>query len=331
MHIVLLILKLLLIILLSLIGLVILLALLVLFAPIRYKLYARKKDDIWAKMTARWLGFVLCFKLTYDQDNGMVYRLRLFGGTLFGSDKPPSFRRKKNSDELENDDATCGQTDPSVDDQTRTTQNTSQNTIQNNDVGDDPGQVLTESFPSADPEDSEFLLEDKEFEQRTEGDGENLRENIWGRIGRKIDSIFKKIAEKYRSAAEKIASLKKKKDGYTKLMNNVRTKEALRVVKTELMALLRHLKPSKLKGQLTYGTGDPASTGQHLGIMSAFFPLYYDNIDITPDFENKILEGDIMIKGSIRLWSVGWCALKVMWNKNVKITISRFKKISGGN
>lgn len=331
MHIVLLILKILLIILLSLIGLVILLALLVLFAPIRYKLYARKKDDIWAKMTARWLGFVLCFKLTYDQDNGLVYRLRLFGGTLFGSDKPPSFRRKKNSDELENDDATCGQTDPSVDDQARTTQNTSQNTNQNNDVGDGLGQVLTENFPSADPEDSEFLLEDKEFEQRTEGDGEKLRENIWERIGRKIDSIFKKIAEKYRSAAEKFASLKKKKDGYTKLMNNVRTKEALRVVKTELMALLRHLKPSKLKGQLTYGTGDPSSTGQHLGIMSAFFPLYYDNIDITPDFENKILEGDIMIKGSIRLWSVGWCALKVIWNKNVKITVSRFKKISGGN
>ena len=327
MHIVLLILKILLIILLSLIGLVILLALLVLFAPVRYKLYARKNDDIWAKMTARWLGFVLCFKLTYDQNNGIVYRLRLFGGTLFGSDKTPNLRHEKNSDELENDDATDGQIDAFVDDQTES----AKNTTQNSDAGNGSDRVLTEEFPSADPEDSEFLLEDKEFEQRAESGREKLRENIFERIGRKIDSIFKKIAEKYRSAAEKFASLKKKKDGYTKLMNNVRTKEALRVAKTELMALLRHLKPSKLKGQLTYGTGDPASTGQHLGIMSAFFPLYYDNIDITPDFENKILEGDIMIKGRIRLWSVGWCALKVIWNKNVKITISRFKKISGGN
>ena len=65
--------------------------------------------------------------------------------------------------------------------------------------------------------------------------------------------------------------------------------------------------------------------------MSVLFPLYYDHIDITPDFSEKRLEGDIMIKGRIRLWTVGWCVLKVIWNKNVKITISRYKKMSGGS
>lgn len=298
MHIVLLILKILLIIVLSLIGLVVLLALLVLFAPVRYKLYARKQEDIWAKFTATWLGFVLCFKLVYDQKDGLDYRLRLFGGTLFGSEK------NKNDNGIDKEESVVHET------------------VQ--ETGSDEEETSFEQeFPSADSEDREFLLEDKEFEHETEG--------ILGRIGRRFDAVCKSIADRYKSISEKIAGLKKKKDGYTKLVNNVRTKEAIRVVKVQLMALLKHLKPSKLKGQIIYGTGDPASTGQQLGYMSVLFPLYYDHIDITPDFEQKRLEGDLMVKGRIRIWTVGWCVLKVIWNKNVKITISRFKKISGGN
>lgn len=300
MHIVLLILKILLIIVLSLIGIVVLLALLVLFAPVRYKLYARKQEDIWAKFTATWLGFVLCFKMVYDQSDGLDYRLRLFGGTLFGSEK------NKKGDGTDKEGFV--EHEP----------------VHEMKTGSDEKETSFEQeFPSADNEDREFLLEDKEFEYKTEG--------ILGRIGRRLDAVCRSITEKYKSISEKIAGLKKKKDGYTKLVNNVRTKEAIRVVKVQLVALLKHLKPSKLKGQIVYGTGDPASTGQHLGYMSVLFPLYYDHIDITPDFEQKRLEGDLMAKGYIRIWTVGLCVLKVIWNKNVKITMSRFKKISGGN
>lgn len=318
MHIVLLILKILLIIVLSIIGLVLLLALLVLFAPVRYKMYVRKQDDIWAKLTARWLGFVLCFKLVYDQGEGLNYRLRLFGGTLFGSEKKESRRGKKSgrpADDYDDNSIEAGNPDTDID-------NTANNI---EDIENTTGEDLEfeRDFPSADSEDREFLLEDKEFEKKTEG--------IFGKIGRKIDSLCKHIADKYKNISEKVSGLKKKKDGYTKLVNNVRTKEAFRVTKVQLIALLKHLKPSVLKGQITYGTGDPASTGQNLGYMSVLFPLYYDHIDITPDFENEILEGDLMMKGWIMVWSVGWCVLKVIWNKNVKITISRFKKISGGN
>ena len=65
--------------------------------------------------------------------------------------------------------------------------------------------------------------------------------------------------------------------------------------------------------------------------VSLLFPLYYDNIDITPDFSEAWLEGDLFMKGRIRLGTIGWSVLKVIWNKNVKITIARLKKISGGN
>ena len=53
--------------------------------------------------------------------------------------------------------------------------------------------------------------------------------------------------------------------------------------------------------------------------------------NITPDFSEARLEGDLFMKGRIRLGTIGWSVLKVIWNKNVKITIARLKKISGGN
>lgn len=323
MHIVWLILKILLIVILSLVGLVLLLALLILFAPVRYKAYIRKQDDIWAKLTARWLGFVLCFKLVYDQESGINYRLRLFGGTLFGSDSPAKNKTSdSNTDEI---------SDNSTDSTSTEYQERDKHKDNDNDNEDVSGETdFADSFPSADSADRDFLLEDHEFESGNGGKG-RFKDGFFTRIGKKIDSICKKIITACRNASEKLKGLKKKKDGYTKLMNNVRTKEAIRVVKVQLIALLKALKPSKLKGQVTYGTGDPATTGQQLGYMSVLFPLYYDHIDITPDFENKRLEGDLMVKGSIRLWSVGWCVLKVIWNKNVKITVSRFKKITGGN
>ena len=230
----------------------------------RYRAYVKKDDDIFAKFSARWLGFVLCFKVLYDSD-GLRYRLRLFGGTIMGSEKS--------------------------------------------------------AIPE--PEDRQFLLEDSEFEEPVPGP--------LIRLGRRIDSMAKTVVSKFKDLSEKFASLKKKKDGYTKLVHNVRTKEAMRVFKVELIKVLKHLKPTKLKGQIIYGADDPATTGERLGYMSLLFPLYYDNIDITPDFSEARLEGDLFMKGRIRLGTIGWSVLKVIWNKNVKITIARLKKISGGN
>ena len=299
MHILLVILKILLIIVLSLVGLAVAIALLILFVPVRYKLYASKYDSIFAKFTARWMGFVLCFKAVYDTD-GLEYRLRLFGGTIIGN-------KQKIPEREDSDEDTAVRHD--IDD------------IENASVEqeDDDEQ---DKYPSVAHEDRDFVLEDREFDEKPSG--------FFDRIGGMIDRACGSILDKVKSITDRIIGLKKKKDGYTKLINNVRTKEAIRIVKAQLLKLLRHLKPAKLRGQVTYGAGDPAETGQHLGYMSVFFPLYCDNIDITPDFSKKIFEGDIFIKGRIRIAVICLYVLKVVLNKNVKITVERFKKISKG-
>ena len=84
-HIFLLILKILLITVLILVGLVLVLLLLLLFVPVRYRFYAEKHDNFICKLKASWLGFVFCFKANYDE-NGFVYWLRSFGGTLVSNE-----------------------------------------------------------------------------------------------------------------------------------------------------------------------------------------------------------------------------------------------------
>lgn len=292
MHIFLLVLKILLIVVLSVLGLAIALALLVLLVPVRYKAYVQKQDSVLAKASATWLGFVVCFKASYD-DERLVYRLRLLGGTIIDSEKTDDEEEKEGAEEPEK-------------------------TVKPRKPRKQEKKTEAE-FASLDGDDADFYTDESEFETKNNG--------FFAKLGRRLDALAKGITDKLDGISKKLSGLKDKKNGYTKLYKNARTKEAISVVKRQLVLLLRHIKPVKLKGQVIYGAGDPADTGQHLGYMSLLFPLYYDHIDITPDFEEKRLEGDLFMAGRIRLCVVCLSVLKVILNKNCRITYERFKKI----
>lgn len=331
MHIFLLILKILLIVVLSVLGLVIALALLVLLAPVRYKAYAQKQESVLAKVSATWLGFVVCFKASYD-DEGLVYRLRLFGGSIIDSEKSGKIDEENEPDieeaaeESEVQDGAEETEEPGVqggaEDIEEPEEQDSAEEEEKPEEQHSADETDAPEFYSLDGDDADFYTDESEFEIKPEG--------VFARLGKKIDAAAKGVSSRIKSISEKLSGLKKKKAGYTKLYNNARTKEAVKVVKKQLIRLLKHLKPTKVRGRVRYGSGDPADTGKHLGYMSVLFPLYGDNIDITPDFEEKVLEGDLFIKGRIRLIKVVRCGLGIIINKNCRITYKRFKKISGG-
>lgn len=307
--------KILLIVVLSLIGLALFLVLLALLAPFRYKAFAQKDENIFAKLTVRWLGFVLCFKLVYDTD-GLDYKLRLFGGTLYGNNKQGPHVKRKDRKNIDDGPA------QEIEEQEIAIK-ASEDDMSLDEAAKDFSGPKEEDLSWADDDDKSFLLEDEELQEQ--------KQNFFTRIGKNIDRLFKAATDKVTSLKASVLELKKKKDNYLKLYNNVRTKETIRLAKKAIIAILKSFKPQKLRGKLLYGTGDPASTGMHMAYMSVLFPIYYDNIDITPDFQEKVLTGDVYIKGRIRLISIVVHCLRFILNKNVRITIKRFKKIKGGN
>lgn len=88
------------------------------------------------------------------------------------------------------------------------------------------------------------------------------------------------------------------------LLREDNTKAFVCILKDNVVHLWRKLKPKVLRGRLLFGTGDPASTGEILGIFAILYAWYGDGIRITPDFEQKIWQGEVFIKGRISLFTI---------------------------
>ena len=76
------------------------------------------------------------------------------------------------------------------------------------------------------------------------------------------------------------------------------------------------LLPQKLNAKITFGFEDPYYTGKVLGWIAALIPIYGDHIDITPDFEKRILKGELKIKGRIRRYKILYLLWKVYKDKD---------------
>ena len=313
-HIFLLILKILLITVLILIGLVLVLLLLLLFVPVRYRFYAEKHDNFICKLKASWLGFVFCFKANYDE-NGFVYWLRSFGGTLVSnedgfseesqeeadteteaaeSEKETRMRKKAEVREAKKQEkreqAEAGKAKKTEKQEAEDAESDQQDGLSD--------QMIQDADPDREDRDAnrEFAEDHSEFQKSPE--------TIFTRIGKKFDRFVIAVKDKIEAVVRKLHHMKDKAEQYKKFVRAGTTKQAFQVLKRNVILLLKHLNPTKIKGQVTYGSGDPASTGKQLGYLSLILPLYYNKIDITPDFSKKILEGDIFIKGRIRVYNI---------------------------
>ena len=343
-HIFLLILKILLITVLILIGLVLVLLLLLLFVPVRYRFYAEKHDNFICKLKASWLGFVFCFKANYDE-NGFVYWLRSFGGTLVSNEdgfseesqeetdteteaaenetearmrkKAEAREAKKLKKQEKREQAEAGKAKKLKKQEAEDAESDQQDGL--------PDQIIQDADSDREDRDAnrEFAEDHSEFQKS--------QETIFTRIGKKFDRFVIAVKDKIEAVVRKLHHMKDKAEQYKKFVRAGTTKQAFQVLKRNVILLLKHLNPTKIKGQVTYGSGDPASTGKQLGYLSLILPLYYNKIDITPDFSKKILEGDIFIKGRIRVYNILYYCCKVYFNKYVKRSMAYLKKISGGN
>lgn len=92
-------------------------------------------------------------------------------------------------------------------------------------------------------------------------------------------------------------------------------------LKKEFIRLLKFLKPKKLKGKIRFGMEDPYVTGQILAVLSVFYPFYAERVEIYPEFDQKILEGNLYVKGHVRGIYALIMAFNLIIDKNVRTTI----------
>lgn len=86
--------------------------------------------------------------------------------------------------------------------------------------------------------------------------------------------------------------------------------------KNKLLKVIKSVLPRKwyLKGEL--GFEDPAATGRFMAIRGILYPVLGNAIQITPNFERKIIDIKGKLKGHIRLGNLCWQMISLLLNKH---------------
>ena len=150
--------------------------------------------------------------------------------------------------------------------------------------------------------------------------------NIFSRLVFKA----KKIYHKFKTWCKKLMNMLKKADDIkTKLLalaefiDSREFKDNFAFAKVQLGRLFKHIMPLKHRIKLEFGTGSPDTTGEILGALAVVMALTGMNIQVMPDFDNAIFRGEIYMKGRIRLFNILIIALKVYFNKELRIVADK--------
>ena len=128
--------------------------------------------------------------------------------------------------------------------------------------------------------------------------------------------------EDFRLTIEKICDKIKKVKKILKSEQMKRTK--VWIIK-EIKALIFHIKPKKLQGNIRFGMEDPCLTGEILAVAGVFYPLYGEYFTIEPFFEKQILEGEVSFRGRIYGMYFALLAWRVFQNRDLRFIIKKFK------
>ena len=189
--------------------------------------------------------------------------------------------------------------------------------------------------------DGESLENEEEIEEEREGKISFLRRLInklkqvcvkikrfFITIGNKIKNlknVFRKLKEKFLSIWKLIQGLWEKKSKVVAFFQSEENKAGIKLGLFSIWRLLKHIAPTKAKGYIHFGSGDPATTGQALGAAAAFYGYYGKYVKVEPDFEEEVLEGELFIKGRIRLFNLLIIGIKLLRDENFKRFIKNTK------
>ena len=162
-------------------------------------------------------------------------------------------------------------------------------------------------------------------EQASGGASKEEKRTIAGFFG-SLFRILRNIKYTILKIYDKIKHIVRNIRYYLAVIKSETFQRAYKVCSTQIVRLLKGILPKKLEGTLRIGTGDPASTGQVMAVYGILYPLLGDNIAITPDFEEQVIEGRLNIKGKITVF----CILKTAWiiyfNKDLRRVMKLFKR-----
>ena len=131
-------------------------------------------------------------------------------------------------------------------------------------------------------------------------------------------STPKKKKRKKSSFADRIKRICEKASSLRETVEDEENQKAVRLLISKVKYLLHHLRFRKFEGRLAFGFEDPAAVGRILAVLSLFYPLYGECFTITPVFDHTLFEGEIALKGHVRLIHILIAGIQLMMNKKIR-------------
>ena len=346
-HIILVLLKFIGIVLLTLLGLLVTILLVVLLVPVRYRIWVSHGAMVRVEGRVSWILHLIHLRVTQEGEERRI-RLRLFGIILYDSARPrkpgkPKRRRRNtanrnkvhSTNELKPEGVITPGSSPVPEEQATDydRQQSKQLSSEEQDLSGTAAIFGVE--PTEDPGAEASANNTSEEEASENNTSEEEMENavgLLGRVLRRIKSFFQGIRNKLRrlitnlkQGLSKLINIKQKINLIKEFISEEENRKAFGITWQSLKKLLRHVLPRKLRSRVVFGTGDPCSTGQALGVFSMLYGIYGDSIQITPDFEHKVFEGNHYARGRIRMGTLLIIVIKLLLDKKFKQLKRNFK------
>ena len=128
----------------------------------------------------------------------------------------------------------------------------------------------------------------------------------------------KKKKRKKSSFADRIKRICEKLSALREAVEDEENQKAFRLLLSRVKYLLHHHRFRRFEGRLVFGFDDPAMMGRILGVLSLFYPLYGESFTITPVFDHTAFEGEVALKGHVRLIHILIAGIQLMMNKKIR-------------
>ena len=310
-HIILLILKIIGIVIACIIGLILLLICSILFVAFRYSGKVKFDKQVEYSLCGHWLLWAVSFKVEGRQTNPRTI-VRLFGYPLIDTARP-----KKEKAAAENE-------------KTKKAEKPEKAVV---------GAIDKKPEKTGNPEKTKTAVKTEKAEktQRKEivkSTAPVPKPSLRARISGIKDKIIGKIKEKIAAIKAKLRKignifkkLKNKKEKLEAIFLSKEGRATIRRLKVQTFKILKHLKFKKLRGRLHFGFDDPATTGKVLGMASILYPMYRESLKFEPDFNGAVIDGELYIRGRIRLFNLLLPAAKVKFDKGFNKMLKDIKNL----
>ena len=291
------------IVILVLLGLILFVLLLVLFVPVRYRGSGSYQNGTFmTTLRGSWLLHIVSVMGAYQNGQELHLVLRIFGIPFFDT-----FRNKKAKP-------------------TKT-------------KGKPTGEIQA---ASSEKDDSGYLGSEETFQEENFYEDSSQEENSYQKYGQtvkkpniiqkikdfftKFVNFFKKIKFTFDKVCDTMVRIKKNIKYYLELLQRDSTKQALSVCWGQFGRIVKKVAPRKFRVNLHLGFEDPAVMGQVLAVWGMLYPLHLGAVDIQPEFDQVVLEGDFSFQGKVSVIVFVHAGCVLLFNKDLKGLIKSLRQ-----